>query len=378
MRYLIIMMMLVLAACGSKKESVDSKDLGSLKTALAAKQKQMDQLKMEMTTIQEKINKLDTTNTRKKMLVSLETLKTGLFTHTIDVQGNVTGDELLNVSPQMPAIYAKIYAKKGMNVTKGQLLALMDDNVLRQGVEELKSNIQFAQTLYDKQKTLWDQKIGSEVQYLSAKNNLDALKKKMATMNQQLSMYRLTSPINGVVDDVIAKEGEMGSPGFPSIKVFNLKALKLVAHPAESYVDKINTGNDVEVFFPDLNKSYHSKVKTIGKMIDNLNRTFTVDIALPNSSDIRPNMMAISKIIDYQNPKAIVIPINIIVNPDTDPFIYVAEEQGGLMKAMKRKIKLGHTYKNDVEIVSGLKPGEKIITIGYQDLNDGDAISLSN
>jgi RND family efflux transporter MFP subunit len=378
MRYLVISMFMILSACSSKQALPNAKDLGALKTALGAKQKQMDALKQEMSAIQDNINKLDTINVRKKMLVSLETLKSQAFTHTIDVQGNVTGDELLNVSPQVPAIYSKIYAKKGMVVSKGQVLALMDDNVLRQNAEELKSNIQFAQTLYDKQKTLWDQKIGSEVQYLTAKNNLDALKKKQSTINQQLSMYKLTSPINGVVDDVVAKEGEMGSPGLPSIKVFNLKALKLVAHPAESYVDKINTGNDVEVFFPDLNKSYKSKVKTIGKMIDNLNRTFTVDITLPNAADIRPNMMAISKIIDYQNLKALVVPINIIVNADTDPFIYVAEDQNGELKASKRKIKLGRTYKNDVEIISGLKPGDRIITIGYQDLNDGAAISLSN
>ncbi len=378
MRYLIIFMMLVIAACGTKKESVDSKDLGSLKSMLAAKEKQMESLKEEMAAIQDKISKLDTNNVRKKMLVSLETVKNRAFTHTIDVQGNVTGDELLNVSPQVPAVYVKINVKKGMSVSKGQVLALMDDNVLREGVEELKSNILFAQTLYDKQKALWDQKIGSEVQYLTAKNNLDALKKKMSTMNQQLSMYKVTSPINGIVDDVMAKEGEMGSPGLPSIKVFNLKALKLVAHPAESYVDKINSGNDVEVFFPDLNKTYQSKVKTIGKIIDNLNRTFTVDIALPNSNDIRPNMMAISKIIDYHNPKALVVPINIIVNADSDPFLYVAEDNQGILKAVKRKVKLGYTYKNEVEIVSGLKSGDKIITVGYQDLNDGDAISLSN
>lgn len=378
MRYLIISMMLILAACGTKNENVDSKDLGALKSMLANKEKQMIILKKEMADIQDKINKLDTSNIRKKMLVSLETIKSRVFTHTIDVQGAVTGDELLNVSPQVPAVYLKINVKKGMSVSKGQVLALMDDQVLRQGLEELKSNLQFAQTLYDKQKALWDQKIGSEVQYLTAKNNLESLKKKLSTMNQQIAMYKVISPINGIVDDVLAKEGEMGSPGLPSIKVFNLKALKLVAHPAESYVDKINSGNDVEVYFPDLNKTYQSKVKTIGKMIDNLNRTFTVDIMLPNSNDIRPNMMAISKIIDYQNPKALVIPINILVNADSDPFIYVAEDQQGVLKAIKRKVKLGYTYKNEVEIISGLKTGDKIITVGYQDLNDGDAISLSN
>lgn len=378
MRYLIISMMLILAACGTKNENVDSKDLGALKSMLANKEKQMIILKKEMADIQDKINKLDTSNIRKKMLVSLETIKSRVFTHTIDVQGAVTGDELLNVSPQVPAVYLKINVKKGMSVSKGQVLALMDDQVLRQGLEELKSNLQFAQTLYDKQKALWDQKIGSEVQYLTAKNNLESLKKKLSTMNQQIAMYKVISPINGIIDDVLAKEGEMGSPGLPSIKVFNLKALKLVAHPAESYVDKINSGNDVEVYFPDLNKTYQSKVKTIGKMIDNLNRTFTVDILLPNSNDIRPNMMAISKIIDYQNPKALVIPINILVNADSDPFIYVAEDQQGVLKAIKRKVKLGYTYKNEVEIISGLKTGDKIITVGYQDLNDGDAISLSN
>ncbi len=188
--------MLILAACGTKKENVDSKDLGALKSMLANKEKQMISLKKEISDIQDKINKIDTSNFRKKMLVSLETVKSRVFTHTIDVQGAVTGDELLNVSPQVPAVYLKINVKKGMSVAKGQVLALMDDQVLRQGLEEVKSNLQFAQTLYDKQKTLWDQKIGSEVQYLTAKNNLESLKKKLSTMNQQIAMYKVISPIN--------------------------------------------------------------------------------------------------------------------------------------------------------------------------------------
>lgn len=378
MRYFIFSIVLILAACGTKKETANPKDLAGLKSLLAEKQKQMDVLKLEIADIQGKIAKLDTSRVMKKMLVSLDTLRPQNFKHTIDIQGTVTGDELLNISPKVPASYTRIYVQKGMMVSRGQILAQLDDRIVREGLEELKSSIQYAQTLYDKQKRLWDQKIGSEVQYLTAKNNLDALNKKLSTMNQQLAMYRVVSPINGQVDDVMAKEGEMGAPGAPSIKVLNLRTLKFVAHPAESYVDKIKTGNNVEVFFPDLNKSFNSKVKTIGKMIDNLNRTFTVDIALPVSPDIRPNMMAVSKIIDYYNPKALIVPINILVNVDTDPFLYVAEEKDGVLRAVKRKVKLGNTNNNEVEIVSGLKPGDKVIKIGYQDLNDGDPITLTN
>ena len=378
MRYFLFSIVLILAACGPKKDGPASNDLPGLKVQLAEKQKQMDALKQEITVIQEKIAKLDTSKVYKKMLVSLDTLQYQNFKHTIDIQGTVTGDELLNISPKVPAMYTRIYVVKGQSVSKGQLLATLDNSVINEGMEELKSSIEYAKTIYEKQKHLWDQKIGSEVQYLNAKNNLESLNKKMATMRQQNAMYRLVSPINGQVDDVMAKEGEMGSPGAPSIRVLNLRTLKFVANAAESYVDKIKTGNSVEVFFPDLNKSFNTKVTTIGKMINNLNRTFTVDIALPHSPDIRPNMMAVSKIKDYSNPKALVVPINILVNVDTDPYLYVAEEKAGTLRAVKRKVKLGNTNSNEVEILSGLKPGDKVITIGYQDLNDGDPITITN
>lgn len=377
MKYFIYAMIVLLAACTSAKKE-NANDLGSLKKSLSEKENQMSKLKQEISVLQGKISKLDTTTNFKKILVSTQTLALEKFVHSINVQGRITGDELLNVSPQVPAIYAKIYVVKGSIVTKGQLLATLDDNVLRQGVQELTSSISFAKTVYDKQKALWDQKIGSEIQYLTAKNNLDALNKKMSTMNQQMAMYKLKSPISGVVDDVFAREGEMGSPGTPSIKVVNLKTLKVVANLAEVNVDKVKVGNKVDITFPDLNKTIHSTVKTVGKVINDLNRTFTVDVSLPNSSEYRPNMLCVVKIIDYAKDAAISIPINAVVKSENKEYVYAIENLNGTNKAVKRLIDLGLYTDNVVEVKSGLKPGEKIITVGYQDVNDGDAVEISN
>lgn len=376
MKYFIYVMIVLLSACTSSKKE-NANDLGSLKKSLSEKENQMSKLKQEISVLQGKISKLDTTTNFKKILVSTQTLALEKFVHSINVQGRITGDELLNVSPQVPAIYAKIYVVKGSIVTKGQLLATLDDNVLRQGMQELTSGISFAKTVYDKQKALWDQKIGSEIQYLTAKNNLDALNKKMSTMNQQMAMYKLKSPISGVVDDVFAREGEMGSPGMPSIKVVNLKTLKVVANLAEVNVDKVKVGNKVDITFPDLNKTIHSTVKTVGKVINDLNRTFTVDVALPTSSEYRPNMLCVVKIIDYANDAAISIPINAVVRSDNKEYVYAVENENGTNKAVKKLIDLGLYTDNEVEVKSGLKPGEKIITVGYQDVNNGDAVEIS-
>lgn len=377
MKYFVFTIVLIITSCSNQAKKEGTNDLDSLKKTLARKEAQLNALKQEMAVIKAKIISLDTTGTFKKILVSAKTVAVENFKHTIDVQGHVTGDQLLNVSPQVPAVYSRIFVSKGTPVVKGQLLATLDDNVLRQGMEELKSGIEFAKTVYDKQKALWDQKIGSEIQYLTAKNNLESLNKKMVTMNQQLAMYKLKSPINGVVDDVFSKEGEMGSPGMPSIRVVNLKTLKIVANVAEANIDKIKPGNKVEITFPDLNKTIQSTVKTVGKVISDMNRTFTVDIALPATPDYRPNMLCVVKIIDYVNEKSIIVPINSVGQSENESYVYVVENKDGITKASKRKVTLGLTSADVVEIKSGLSSGDQIITVGYQDVNDGDAIEIS-
>jgi membrane fusion protein (multidrug efflux system) len=377
MKYFIYVLAIILASCGGATKNKNLNNLDALRKALAEKETQMSTLKQEMMLIKDQIAKLDTTRSFKKILVSTKTISPEKFKHTIDVQGHVTGDQLMNVSPQVPAVYSRIFVTKGALVTKGQILATLDDNVMRQGLEELKNGIEFAKTVYEKQKALWDQKIGSEIQYLTAKNNLESLNKKMTTMNQQLAMYKLRSPINGVVDDVFSKEGEMGSPGMPSIRVVNLKTLKVVANLAEVNIDKVKPGNRVEVTFPDLNKTIQSTVKTVGKVINELNRTFTVDIVLPTTPDYRPNMLCIVKILDYQKDNALAVPINSLGKVDNESFVYVVEDKDGVSRASKRKVELGLTSSDLVEIKGGLKGGEKIITVGYQDVNDGDAVEVA-
>lgn len=372
----ILVFALFLAACGGGSTQAP-KGLESLKKSLAAKEDQLLKLQQEISALQDQIAKIDTSRSYKKILVSTKTIEPVKFTHTINVQGQVTGDDLINVSPQVPAVYSKIFVVKGAKVTKGQVLATLDDKVLRQGIEELRSSIDFAKTVYDKQKALWDQKIGSEIEYLSAKNTLESLNKKLATMNQQAVMYKLRSPISGVVDDVYAKEGEMGSPGMPSIRVVNLSRLKIVANIAEANVDKVKAGNKVEVTFTDLNRTIHSTVKTVGKVISDLNRTFTADISLPSSTDYRPNMLCVVKISDYNNEQAVTIPVNALVKTETENYVFVAEEKDGMLKAVKKPVTPGLISEGVLEIKSGLKAGDKVITVGYQDVNDGDVIEVS-
>jgi len=230
--------------------------------------------------------------------------------------------------------------------------------------------------MYDKQKNLWDQKIGSEVQYISAKNNYESLQKRLATMNQQLGMARIKAPITGIVDEVYVKTGQTVAPGMPCFRIVNSSKLKIKADVAESFAGKIKQGNRVKLFFPDLNKESDGVVSYSSKVIDVINRSFKIEIPLNSNEEYKPNMLAKIKIVNYSNEKAMVVPINTIRTVGDESFIMVAEEKNGKNIAKKHTVTLGLTYNGQTEILSGLVVGDKLITVGYQELEDGDEIKL--
>jgi RND family efflux transporter MFP subunit len=224
--------------------------------------------------------------------------------------------------------------------------------------------------LYLKQQNLWNQKIGSEVQYLNAKNQKESLERKMSTLQDQMGQARIISPINGTVDAVISKLGDNAAPGTTSFRVVNNSNLRILANIAEAYSGKVKTGDVVVLNFPDIDKQIRTKIGFAARVIDPLSRTIKVEVPLQPDPALRPNMMAQIKIIDYSKPKAIVIPVNVIQYSLGKPYVIIA--QNGMAK--RREIELGHTYNDKAEIKSGLQTGENIVTIGYQGLNDNDLI----
>lgn len=345
------------------------------------KKTELENLKKEATAIQDKIAKLeeqlkDTTADDAKQ-IAITVMQPATFEHYIEVQARVDGDENVDVSPEMPGTVTRINVKAGDHVSKGTVLAELDAATTQKGVEEAQNQLDFTNTIYQKQKALWEQKVGSEVQYLTAKNNYDAASKRVATMREQLSMSKIKSPIDGTVDGVDIKIGQSVAPGMGGIQVVNLRNLKVKAEVAEAYVSKVKSNNPVKIVFPDVNKEISTKLTYSGKAIDKLNRTFSVEAALSaKEDDLHPNMVAVLKIADYTKANAFFVPVNLIQTNGDESYLFVAEKSGNKEVAKKRIVKTGQSYNGTVEIVEGLKEGDRVITTGYQDLLDNETVKL--
>lgn len=347
------------------------------------KKGQLENLKKELSSIKEKINALETeialsdTSTDKFKLVGITEMAHQKFDHFIEVQASVEGDEDILLSAEAAGNITSVIVNAGDRVTKGQVLAVIDDKLIRQSISELQSQLDLAVQLFNRQKNLWDQKIGSEVQFLQAKTNKESMEKRMEVMNQQLSMTRIKSPINGTIDNVNIKVGQTVAPGYPCIRVVNLSDLKVKGEVAESFITHIKKGNDVLLYFPDSKKEIKTKLNYSGNRIDPMNRTFNVEIRLPqDGGDYRPNMICVMKIVDYSNPTAMVIPFGAVQKSTEGEYVFITEKDGNKSIVKRKTVKSGIIYNGFVEIVSGLEVGEKVITNGFQNVIEGDNVRI--
>lgn len=349
------------------------------------KQAQLDKLKKQEVEIMEKIKTLEKEisvegkggeNDKVKM-VAVTTLEMKPFKHFIEIQGKVDAIENINVSPKMAGLVMKINVKEGDEVKAGMVLAELDDQLIRQGMEELKSSMSLSTTIYERQKNLWDRKIGSEVQFLTAKNQKENLERKLETMQEQLDMCKIKAPFNGAVDLVSLRVGQSIMPGMPSIRIVNLSKLKAKADVAEAYASKVKVGNDVVVVFPDLNKEIKAKISFVGTVIDPLNRTFGVEVKLDsNVPDYHPNMITVLKIIDYTKDSTLIVPINVVQNSEEGRYLFIAVNENGKTVAKKKMVSVGLSYEGETEITNGLNSSDQVITTGYQDLNNGEFLKF--
>jgi membrane fusion protein, multidrug efflux system len=335
--------------------------------------KEHDQIAAQIAVLEKEINP---SGSQPATIVNIQTLSKVPFEHYIEVQGRIDGNENIGVSPRTVGVVTKIFVREGDHVKKGQVLAEMDAEVLKQNLKEMQDQLVFVTDLYEKQKALWDQKIGSEVQYLTAKNNKESLENKISTIKDQINMSSITTPIDGTVEDIPIKVGQTATLGVPAFRVINFSRAKAVADVGEAYSAKINTGDQVKIFLPDFNKEIQEKVTFASKFINPTNRTFVVEIELPSQENVyRANMIAVIRIKDYTNPTSISIPQNFIQSSkDEGYYVFVAREENGKKVARKAFVKTGMTYNGLTEISAGLVEGDKIITAGYKDLYDGQII----
>lgn len=353
------------------------------KTASTDKKSELEKLKKEHSEITKKITELEAElakenpeENQKMKYVALDTLEATEFTHFVEVHGQVQSDQNVNVFPRSMGPITSVYAQVGQNVKKGQVLAKIDDALISKNIDELKTRLQLVTTIYDKQKNLWDQKIGTEVAYLQAKNNKEALENSLATAKEQLDNTNIKSPIDGVVDQADVKEGEMVNGSHPAFRVVNSSQLKATGELSESYLNSVNAGDEVVVLFPDLKKEITGKINFAASAINPVSRTFKVEVKLANNAQYRPNMISVLKIIDYRTSKALTVPMNVIQNDQAGTYVYIVVDNGGKLMVKKAPIKVGQVYRGTAEVISGLAVGDKVITIGYQDLNEGDLVKL--
>jgi membrane fusion protein, multidrug efflux system len=365
-RILSIIIALVVVSCSGDKQ-----------TQLNKLMKQRDQLNEQIKALQDKMNTDPDSTTKQGTRVSVIELKPTVFNHFIEVQGRVDADQNVNVYAEgTGGMVTRIFAKEGQQVVAGQVLAKLDDQIYQENLKGLQSSLDYVTSMYNKQKALWDQKIGSEAQYLDIKSKKDALESQVGALKEQIDMTNIKSPVSGTVEDVPVKVGQMVIPGIIVFRVVNLSSLKIVADLAEAYGSKVNNGDRVTVYLPDLKKEIEGKIDYSSKYINPTNRTFQVGVRLTSlDKNLKANMIAVLKINDYKAPDALVVPINTVQSDQAGTYVVIAEKTAKGSVAKRVPVMAGETYKGLTEIKSGLKPGNLIITAGYLELDNGQYVN---
>jgi membrane fusion protein, multidrug efflux system len=360
-KLLYIPAILLLAACSNKP-----KDKA---TELADLKKQQSEINAKVAKLQAEVGSKDSVKTSD---VSTVVIKPGQFTNYVQLQGRIDAQENVTAYPQAQAVITAIYVKTGDHVSKGQTLVQLDNSVLLQNVAQQQSQVSLANTLFQRQKNLWDQKIGTEVQFLQAQTTLQSAQKQLESLRKQADMYRIVSPISGTVDQMDLKLGAIAAPGQSGIRVVNADILKVKADVPESYSSSISQGDNVKILFPDVTDSITAKVTFAGKVIDPGSRSFGIEIKLPHNKEYRPNMTAVLKIADYSKLSALAVPLNSIQKSEQGDYVFVNEN--GIAK--RKNITEGATSGNKTEIKSGLSAGDQVITEGASELEDGDKVRI--
>ncbi len=373
-------------ACGGKDNSIEGK-----KASLESLKKQALELNAQIANLEKELAKSGAGATAQAVVVNISPVVAQDFNHYIEIQGKIESESVSFVTPRAGGGQVKaVYVKRGDKVKKGQLLLQLDNSLIKQSVaaaaqniETVKAQAALAKSVYEKQKNLWEQNIGSEIQLLTAKTNAEALGSQLKAAMEQLGMAKdqlaftsIYSDVDGVAEEVNVKVGEIFM-GAGQLKIVNTDKLKLTSQVPENYAGKINVGTDVTLIFPDLDKTLDTKLTVVGRVIDPLSRSFFVEAKLPMDKNFRPNQLAQVKIKDYTKKNAISIPINIVQNDDKGKFVYVAANENGKLVARKRMVTTGEFYANAIEILSGLAAGEQVVTEGYQNIFDGQNLTVN-
>jgi membrane fusion protein, multidrug efflux system len=345
-------------------------------------QNELQKIRNEIAELQQKEKELllklgSDENTRSKT-VELSEMVSDTFINEVSVEGMVDAQSSTIATSMVPGTVTEILVRLGQTVKQGQVLARLESSSLVQSRRELQQQLDFAKTLFEKQQRLWQNGVGTEVQYLSAKNQMEALEKSLATLNTNIQMYQIKAPISGTVEAIDLKVGQMAAPGMPYFKVVNLAQTKVIGELSETYAGRIEAGDQAHVYFPDLQQHFECTIGFASKYIDPLNRTFKIEIPLSqqNIPGIKPNMIAKLNIIEFKKANTLVVPSNCVQTTEKESFVMLAVKEGNAFKAKKQLITLGMNNKNITEVLAGLKVGDQIITNGFQELAEGQILNI--
>jgi RND family efflux transporter MFP subunit len=385
-------------SCGNTGKKEREGSLNDKKVQLKKLEMQKEELNTKIIALQEEIAKTDTSAgvEQKPKLVALSSIQKEVFKHYLELQGQADAKNISYITPSgQPGQIKAIYVKQGDVIHKGQLLLKLDNavavqnvNAIRQQLGGIKAQLDLARSVYQRQKNLWDQHIGTEVQLLQAKTNVESLENQLKavqaqvnTAQEQANQSNVYSNVNGTVDEITAHVGETfsGNPvsgGY--IKVVNKTDLKITVTVPENYAPKVQRGTPVIVQIPDLNQSFNSTISFISQAIGTLSRGFIAEIKVPSGIKLRPNQIALVKILDYTSPNAIQIPLNTVQTDENGKFVLVAVKEGNKLVARKRKVIIGELYNDKIEIKQGLQEGDQLITEGFQGIFDGQTLTTNS
>ena len=375
---------LLMTSCSKEKNTTSVEtviaegNLDALKSKRNEVLKSYDSIGNILAKLETAISEKDTL--KRLPLVTSYMVKDTLFKHYIDIQGDVDTKENLIIYPEFSGTLTNVYVKEGQAVTKGQVLARIDDGGLSSQLAQMQTQYDLAKTTYERQKRLWDQNIGSEIQYLQAKATMEGLDNSVNQMKAQLAKTTVRAPFSGTIDEVITDQGQVVTPGGSQLmRIVSLKNMYVKASIPENYLGTIEKGTKVNVLFPSLGKAINGTVRQVGNFINPNNRTFEVEIAIPNEDQmIKPNLVANLEINDYSNENALIIPDNVLQeNARGDKFVYVIDSlENSEGKVSKTQVETGMSYDGFIEILSGLIEGQTIVKDGAITMRDGLTIKV--
>ena len=372
--YLYIIAALTMVSCSSESTGDYLSDLTTKRDSIKEIYQAMG---TELAEVELLITKLDTG--KRLVNVTVETAANTSFEHYFKVYGGISADKNTTIYPAMSGDIISVKVEEGQSVKKGQTLYKIDSEILESSIEEVKTARSLAEDVYEKQKALWDKQIGSEMDYLRAKNSLASLDSKLATMQKQLSKTNVVAPFNGTIDAIFIKTGQLVSPQVATMRIVNLDKVYLKADIPENYIKVISKGSPVKLNFPSMELSFDTQISETGKFINPANRTFSVRINLENTDNLLyPNLLGMLEIQDYGNKNALVIPARLIQEDSKGrSFLFVTEETDGLLKSVIRNIEVGMTYEGKTEVVSGLNAGDQVIDKGSRSVSNGQLIAVA-